>query len=144
MHSFAPKQPPGPHITDELYSSIQLFQLFFSNHVVLEIIANTNAHAEKLSISGKKFKWETLTLDEFNSYLSLIIYMGLVKVKELSDYWSKRLGYDFNFPPSVMSWERFLSISWALHLCDLNGDEENEQKKGTEESAPLQNKASLQ
>uniref|UniRef100_A0A8C1Z8P1 PiggyBac transposable element-derived protein domain-containing protein n=1 Tax=Cyprinus carpio TaxID=7962 RepID=A0A8C1Z8P1_CYPCA len=126
MHSFAPKRPPGPHITDELYSSIQLFQLFFSNHVVLEIIANTNAHAEKLSISGKKFKWETLTLDEFNSYLSLIIYMGLVKVKELSDYWSKRLGYDFNFPPSVMSWERFLSISWPLYndlITHVSNDE---------------------
>uniref|UniRef100_A0A8C1M6X0 PiggyBac transposable element-derived protein domain-containing protein n=1 Tax=Cyprinus carpio TaxID=7962 RepID=A0A8C1M6X0_CYPCA len=142
MHSFAPKWPPGPQlITDELYSPIQLFQLFFSHRVVLVIIANTNAHAEKLSISGKKFNWETLTLDEFNSYLSLIIYMGLVKVKELSDYWSKRLGYDFNFPPSVMSQDRFLSISWALHLCDLKGDEENQQKKGTEEYDPLlQNK----
>uniref|UniRef100_A0A8C2BRA3 PiggyBac transposable element-derived protein domain-containing protein n=1 Tax=Cyprinus carpio TaxID=7962 RepID=A0A8C2BRA3_CYPCA len=146
MHSFAPKWPPGPQlITDELYSPIQLFQLFFSHRVVLEIIANTNAHAEKLSISGKKFNWETLTLDEFNSYLSLIIYMGILKVKELSDYWSKRLGYDFNFPPTVMSQDRFLSISWALHLCDLKGDEENQQKKGTEEYDPLlQNKASLQ
>lgn len=57
MPSFAPKQPPGPQlITDELYSPIQLFQLFFSNSVVLEIIANTNAYGEKMSNSGEKIQ----------------------------------------------------------------------------------------
>lgn len=79
LPSFAPKRPPGPQlITDELYSPIQLFQLFFSKSVVLEIIANTNAHAEKWSNSEKKYKWQTLTLNKFNGYLSLIIYKDLV------------------------------------------------------------------
>jgi len=126
MPSFAPKRPPGPQlITDELYSPIHLFQLFFSNSVVLEIIANTNAYREKMSNSVKKYKWQSLTLNEFNGYFSLLIYMGLVKASELSDYWSKKLGYNFSFPSLVMSQDRFLSISWILHLCNLKGDEEN-------------------
>lgn len=65
--------------------------------MVLEIIANTNTYGEKIFNSRKKYKWQTLTLNEFNGYLSLLTYIGLVKASELSDYWSKKLGYNFSF-----------------------------------------------
>lgn len=90
-------------------------------------------HMEKKCLTlGKKYKWQ-----KCNGYLSLLIYMGLVKASELSDYWSKKLGNNFSFPSSVMSQDRFWSISWMLHLCNLKGDEENQQKRGTDEYDPL-------
>ncbi|CAM4490487.1 unnamed protein product [Leuciscus chuanchicus] len=132
LPNFTPKRPPGPQILmSSTYSTIQLFQLFFTTSVIDTIVRNTNKYASKMSAAGKKFQWVPLTAQEFSSYLALVIYMGLVNAKTIVDYWAKKTLYNFSFPRSVMSRPRFQAISWNLHLCDVEKDEQNSRKKGT-------------
>ncbi|XP_073682906.1 uncharacterized protein [Garra rufa] len=132
LPNFSPKRPPGPQLTaDAKYSPLQLFQLFFTNSAVKTIVRNTNSNAENRAKSGKKFVWVPLTIAEFYSYLALVVYMGLVKAKSIADYWARKRMYNFSYPQSIMSRARFQVISWNLHFCDLQEDEENNKKKGT-------------
>ena len=133
LPSFQPKRAPGPQlISTATYSPLQLFQLFFSISVVTSIVDNTNRYAAKRKKAGAKFAWTPLTVTEFYAFVALIIHMGLVNLKTLADYWSQKQGYRLGFPRSVMSKARFFAISWCLHLCDPEGDEENNKKKGTQ------------
>ncbi|XP_048063742.1 mucin-5AC-like [Megalobrama amblycephala] len=129
---FSPKHPPGPQLmADSTYTPLQLFQLFFTSSTVKTIVRNTNSNAEKRAKSGMKFLWVPLTVAEFYSYVAIVVYMGLVKAKSIADYWARKRMYNFPYPQSVMSRARFQAISWNLHLCDLQKDEENNKKKGT-------------
>ncbi len=47
------------------------------------------------------------------------------------DFWRKEWSYQFVFPKSSMSRDRFEAIFWSLHLSDVTEDEENERKRGT-------------
>ncbi|XP_077075605.1 MAGUK p55 subfamily member 5b isoform X2 [Siphateles boraxobius] len=135
LPNFSPKRPPGPQLwADSTYTPLQLFQLFFTSSTIKTIIRNTNSNAEKRAKAGKKLErstWVPLTVAEFYSYVALVVYMGLVKVKSIADYWTQKRMYNFPYPQSVMSQARFQAISWNLHLCDLQEDENNNKKKGT-------------
>lgn len=132
LPNFSPKRPPGPQLMmDSTYTALQLFQLFFTSSTVKTIVRNTNSNAEKRAKAGSKFLWVPLTVAEFYSYMALVVYMGLVKAKSIADYWAQKRMYSFPYPQSVMSRARFQAISWNLHLCDLQEDEENNKKKGT-------------
>ncbi|XP_056122919.1 piggyBac transposable element-derived protein 4-like [Rhinichthys klamathensis goyatoka] len=72
-----------------------------------------------------------MSLKDLYSYLSVVIYMGLVKVPQISNYWSGSRLYKFGFPATVMSGRKFQAISGALHLSDPKMDAENAKMKGT-------------
>ena len=56
--------------------------------------------------------------------------MGLVDLPAISDYWSSDGFFGQNFiRNSGMSRGRFQDILRALHLCNLEDDEENQRKK---------------
>uniref|UniRef100_A0A6Q2X0X8 PiggyBac transposable element-derived protein domain-containing protein n=1 Tax=Esox lucius TaxID=8010 RepID=A0A6Q2X0X8_ESOLU len=132
LFPFAPKRPPGTQlIRNAKYSPLELFQLFFTMDVIDTIIRNTNAYAAKRAELGKKFMWIPHVLKEFLCYIGILIYMGLINAKHLVDYWSTKDIYSFPFPRFAMSRARFLSISWNLHLCNLQEDEDNTRKMGS-------------
>uniref|UniRef100_A0A8C2CBJ6 PiggyBac transposable element-derived protein domain-containing protein n=1 Tax=Cyprinus carpio TaxID=7962 RepID=A0A8C2CBJ6_CYPCA len=132
LPNFSPKRSPGPQLrADATYTSLQLFQLFFTNSAVKTIVRNTNSNAEKKVKAGKLFIWVPLTVAEFYSYVALVLYMGLVKAKSIADYWARKQMYNFSYPQSIMSQARFQAITWNLYLCDPQEDEKNNKKKGT-------------
>ncbi|XP_027894239.1 piggyBac transposable element-derived protein 4-like isoform X4 [Xiphophorus couchianus] len=129
---FTPKKDPGPQIdSTKSWSPLSLFKLFFSAYTIREIIKNTNENAQRLLAAGKKFKWSPLTVDDFYKFLAIIIFSGLVQVPSKPDFWRTKWPYNFPFPRSCMTRDRFESILWSLHLSNIKKDEENEQKKGT-------------
>ncbi|XP_057208106.1 mucin-2-like [Triplophysa rosa] len=131
LPDFSPKRPPGPQLTDTPRSPLHSFQLFFSSSVVQTIVRNTNSYAERRAEAGKTLHWVPLTASEFYSFLALVLYMGLVKVDTLLDYWARKTVYSFPYPQSVMSRERFLAIFSNLYLCDPQDDIENIKKRAT-------------
>uniref|UniRef100_A0A672ZK29 PiggyBac transposable element-derived protein domain-containing protein n=1 Tax=Sphaeramia orbicularis TaxID=375764 RepID=A0A672ZK29_9TELE len=129
---FEPKHPPGPRIDTRVsWSPLSLFKLFFSGNVLHTIINNTNANAARRLAQGALYKWSPLSVDTFYIFLSIILFSGLVHVPSRADFWRTKWPYNFPFPKSTMSRDRFEAIFWSLHLSDINEDEENERKRGT-------------
>ncbi|KTG01346.1 hypothetical protein cypCar_00047003 [Cyprinus carpio] len=74
---------------------------------------------------------QDMSLKDLFSFISVVIYMGLVKLPSVADYWSGSRLYSVGFPAFVMSCRIFQTISSALHLSDPKVDAENAKKKGT-------------
>ncbi|XP_029952484.1 piggyBac transposable element-derived protein 4-like isoform X1 [Salarias fasciatus] len=129
---FAPAREPGPTFDrTAAWTPLSLFQLFFSASVIRTIIDNTNANAAKRIGAGLKFRWAPLTVRDFYTFLSIIVFSGLVEVHNRADYWRRKWPYNFAFPRENMSRDRFEAILWSLHLSSSEDDEENDRKRQT-------------
>ena len=74
-----------------------------------------------------------ITTQEFYKFLGLNYYFALVRLNAVQDYWKTGSIFSLTFPASVMPRNRYLVISWNVHLSDPDQDVENDKKKGTPE-----------
>ncbi|KAM9428372.1 piggyBac transposable element-derived protein 4-like isoform 1-T1 [Salvelinus alpinus] len=129
---FEPARTPGPQLdTSKNYTVLELFQLFFSNDIVDTLCSNTNKNAKRRQEHGIKEPWKPVSVEEMYKYLSIVIYMGLLNVHTVSDYWNRNRIYCLPFCCTVMTMTRFRAITYSLHMSDPAEDEENDKKKGT-------------
>ncbi|XP_055061718.2 piggyBac transposable element-derived protein 4 isoform X1 [Misgurnus anguillicaudatus] len=127
---FTPVQAPGPKcISNSCSNPLKFFQLFFSKTILQEIVSNTNAYGTKCQKTEEE--WENISMKELESFIALVIFMGLFKCSSLQDYWRESEYFGLCFPGQIMSYQKFLSISNTLHLSETNKDEENKKMKGT-------------
>ncbi|XP_051235446.1 piggyBac transposable element-derived protein 4-like [Dicentrarchus labrax] len=128
---FRPERDVGPQLNRTAnYTPLELFQLFFSTTVIDTLVKNTNAYGEK-KYQSQKESWVPVTTADMYSFLSLVLYMGIVPLKTLKEFWRGSKLFSLPFPASVMPCRRFLAISNSLHMNDLAVEAANDQKKGT-------------
>ncbi|KAJ8369439.1 hypothetical protein SKAU_G00094670 [Synaphobranchus kaupii] len=104
--------------------------LFFSESVMKTVCDNTNKNGERRKAQGKKTNWFPVSVQEMYRYLSLVIYMGLLRANNMATYWSRNRLYKLAFTESVMPRRRFEVITWTLHMSDPAEDAYNDQKRG--------------
>lgn len=128
---FRPERDAGPQLNRTAnYTPLELFQLFFSTTVIDTLVKNTNAYGEKKHQSQKE-SWVPVTVADMYSFICLVLYMGIVPLKTLREFWRGSKLFSLPFPASVMPCRRFLAISSSLHMNDPAVEAANEQKKGT-------------
>ncbi|XP_067283804.1 piggyBac transposable element-derived protein 4-like isoform X2 [Pseudorasbora parva] len=129
--TFRPTNPPGPKVKrTDTYTALQFFQLFFTNSMLQTVIKNTNDYGS-IHHSNPSNPWIDMSLPDIFAFMAIIIYMGLVKLPALSDYWRVGNLYSFPFPKKLITKKKFLRICRSLHLSSLVDDAANEKRKGT-------------
>ncbi|XP_028298576.1 piggyBac transposable element-derived protein 4-like [Gouania willdenowi] len=130
---FKPDRDVGPQLNRTAnYTPLELFQLFFSSTVIDTLVMNTNAYGERKH-KGQKESWVPVTVPDMHSFICLVLYMGMVPLKTLKEFWRGSKLFSLPFPASVMPCRRFLAISRSLHMNDPKKEAANDQKKGTPE-----------
>lgn len=128
---FRPERDVGPQLNRTAnYTPLELFQLFFSTTVINTLVKNTNAYGKK-KCQGQKESWVPVSTADMYSFICLVLYMGIVPLKTLKEFWRGSKLFSLPFPASVMPCRRFLAISRSLHMNDPTVEAANDQKKGT-------------
>ncbi|XP_034453554.1 uncharacterized protein LOC117769069 [Hippoglossus hippoglossus] len=141
--TFRPTRSPGPQlICTATYTVLQLFQLFFTNSILQTIIQNVNDFGST-HYSTPTNPWIDVTLQDMFSFMSMVLYMGVIKCCAFRDYWRQSKLYSLPFPRRVITDKKFLSISWALHLSSLVADAERAEERHSSLRSILQNQTTV-
>ncbi|XP_073719193.1 uncharacterized protein [Misgurnus anguillicaudatus] len=90
-HRFCPRLEPGVQLdTSVEQSPLGLFKHFFSADSIRTLSANTNKLAERNIAAGKRYKWTTINPAEMFKFIGLVLYMGVLKLPAVSDYWKRK------------------------------------------------------
>ncbi|XP_049426342.1 piggyBac transposable element-derived protein 4-like [Epinephelus fuscoguttatus] len=129
---FMPHRPPGAQVDmHPPYTLKELFQLFFSTATVKTLCKNTNKYAAIQQEMGKKYSWADVEVEELYKFFGLLMYMALVSLPSLQDYWKQNHILSVPFPAMVMTRDRFRSLRWNIHPSNPEENVINDRKKGT-------------
>lgn len=87
------------------------------------IVEETNKYATQCinnsSYSSRMHQqaWESVTRDEVNAFIGILLIMGVVQLPEIRLYWSNNM-YANALLKNAMRCDRFLSILKFLHFSD--------------------------
>ena len=93
----------------ESMSPVEYFSMFFSDEMIDEILLETNRYA-----MTKDNRFIDVTKQEIYSYLSITLYMGIIRLPSYKLYWEKKLNYTLVL--GKMSKDRFTLIRRYLHF----------------------------
>lgn len=132
---FNPRRIPGvqPPLNMGNPSPGEIFSHFFDAAVFRLVCENTNKNAAKNLEKGRKFIWTKISPDEMKRFIGLLLYMSVLDLPKMTDFWRQHTIFHVAFPATVMTRDRFMAILSSLHISDPEKNEENEQKKGTED-----------
>nr|XP_033502423.1 piggyBac transposable element-derived protein 4-like [Epinephelus lanceolatus] len=142
---FFPKRPPGVQLPFNLGnpSPGEIFCRFVDAEVLQHLVECTNKKAATNQEKGKTFVWTPVSTDELKKFIGLLLYMSVVQMPQLSDYWRQGTIFHQPYPATVMSRDRFRLILSNLHMSDPKADAENDAMKGTENYDPIHRVRSL-
>ncbi|CAL9687430.1 unnamed protein product [Knipowitschia caucasica] len=124
---FRPVREPGPQTRSRRDSTVMdFFRMFFTDIILATLLDNMNAFG-----CHKNEHWTEVTLADFYSFLSVVIYMGIVKLPIIYSYWRHHNLYNIPFPSSAISRNKFLRMCQSLHLCSMENDAHNQALRGT-------------
>ncbi|XP_051801615.1 piggyBac transposable element-derived protein 4-like [Acanthochromis polyacanthus] len=105
--------------------------MYMDQTAIKILCANTNKNAAKNIAVGKKFRWADVTVPEMYQYIGLTLYMSILKLPKIRDFWRTDSIFHVEYPRKVMSRKRFQTITGNLHMSYPAEDVINDGKKGT-------------
>ncbi|CAJ1061431.1 uncharacterized protein LOC124069676 [Xyrichtys novacula] len=79
------------------------FSSFFATDTVRTICSNTNKNAAKNEELGKKYSWTDIDKEDLQKFFGLLIYMSLVSLPSLQEYWRYNHFLSVPMPSKIMS-----------------------------------------
>ena len=97
---------------------LEMFSHFFSTHLLSTIVNETNRFAAQcLVATGSGSTWIT-DIEEMKAYFGFMVVMGVNKLPEIRDYWSRNSMLNNAFISSHITCKRFEEITRYLHFVD--------------------------
>lgn len=103
---------------------IAFFKHFIDDEVITLLVTETNRFAAQNIAAGaanqsksRMTKWVDTNNIEMQKFLGITMWMGLMQLPQLRDYWSTNVLYE-NGIPKIMSRNRFEILLSMFHLCD--------------------------
>ncbi|GLV46249.1 hypothetical protein CBL_12326 [Carabus blaptoides fortunei] len=113
-------------------SAFDTFMLFFDEEVINLIVTESNIYAEqtiqrtRTSRHNRLNKWHPTNSEEIRRFFGLIMWMGLVRMGNITSYWSNKDIYKNSIAPSIMPRNRFEILLRLLHFSNnenaISGD----------------------
>jgi hypothetical protein len=100
---------------------ILVFRKFFTEEIFNLIVDQTNIYGKQKKRRNSRNNtdpWEDVITKDIESFLGIIIVMGINSLPTMKHYWSKDNVFHNSFISSIMSRNRFLQIFYNLHLAD--------------------------
>ena len=109
----------GGHISISLkeQTPVSVFRSFFTEEILNLITDQTNIYGRGKKSNDNQRKssnWKDVSKKEIESFLGLIILMGINDLPNMKLYWSKDMVFHNTFISSIMSRSRFLQILYSL------------------------------
>ena len=110
--------------SDFSHDIAKLFESFFPDAFFSKIAKQMNTYLQECchsDIAPKMRNLEEMTdFSEFDvkQFIGLVLYMGLVKLPRISDYWSKCELFNIPFVKSIMPRNKFQILSRFLHFTE--------------------------
>lgn len=133
-HTFEGKQKMFPFTLQPQFNfnvpnnpqPIDFFEKYLNEDVVNLMVDETNRNANdviskrRLSRQSRLRNWKDTDPEEIKKFIGLLIYMGLVPLPHITDYWSKNKLYRCSVAAQVMSRNRFQLLLRFWHFNDNN------------------------
>jgi len=133
LPTFDPLQPIGPPHKEwnqlpilfselDAITPIQIFNLFFTNSIMGQLVANTTSYAQQQLLGSEKEwqrSWQPVTAQELYLWLAIQIHMGFIGVPP-ERYWMK----DGLPPAAYLGKTRFQEICRFFHVSPYNSPTE--------------------
>ena len=137
---FTSRRTPGSRISEMnrlllatgkslITTVLDFFMLFFSTAVLTAFVNATNDHGRNNTVQ-KKRHWKDVTVEEFKTFLGIVLHLGIVKYPSRGMAWRKDNKYGSPWVRSMMFQERFEVIlkNWRWVDTSLLTDAERKQK----------------
>ena len=111
----------GPTLcTKQTTTPLQVLQLFLTKAILEETVLQT-----KIFATQKKADFE-FCYEELLAFIGITIALGLLKLPQICNYWSKHEIFATPWFPVIMSRDHYFQILQYLHLVDSS----QQKKKG--------------
>lgn len=125
---------PAPHIKCmHGMTPAQCFSLFLTDNILQLIVDATNEYAIKeitqlpqASKFARVRRWTPTNPAELKCFFGLILFMGLVRLPKLADYWCKDDMISHPFPKTIMSRNRFELLLQMLHFSENDNEHKSD------------------
>ncbi|KAK9744249.1 Transposase IS4 [Popillia japonica] len=109
-----------------LAGPIDYFSLFLTSDIIQILVDETNLYATQVIQTANDITpfclhgWTPTDAKEMEQFVGLLGWMGIVKVAELPNYWSKSKLSSFDLPKKVVARNRFELLLRFWHFADNN------------------------